>query len=136
MRNQRPASIAHHIANMMAEDFTDMGISASQPVDTLNQMSCTTPDMSYTEDNTDNDEFTADELKIAKRFIELIGDVDRARDIIDRVDECQDCLGLIDDEYSDDETIEMISDMVPDSLDLPTNKAIEITSLYNPGAMR
>lgn len=79
---------------------------------------------------TDGDQgFSEQELKIAKRFIELVGGVDRAKEILDKVDECEDCLELLEDD-DDDATIAQVAGTIPSSPDLPTG----LSSLYNPSA--
>lgn len=87
--------------------------------------------------NCDEEEgsFTATQLKIAKRFIELMGGAEKARAIVDKVDECEECLDLIDDDdqvrgNSDSSMIDKISGMLPGLPDLP----MELSNLYNPAA--
>lgn len=74
-------------------------------------------------------QFTDLELKLAKRFLELIGGPERARDLINKCDECQECLGLVGDD--DENTITSISQNIPSDVDLPTQNS---SSLYNPSA--
>lgn len=79
--------------------------------------------------------FNEQELRMAKHFVELMGSADRARDAISKVDECLDCLGLVDDEC-DQSTIDNLADAVPSSPDMPTNvrKALDLSTLYNDAA--
>lgn len=80
-----------------------------------------------------DEEFTEQELKIAKRFVELMGSADKARAAVDKVDEYQECLGLLDDEDEqerDGNTIEKLAGMMPGLPDLP----MELSGLYNPSA--
>lgn len=74
--------------------------------------------------------FTEFQLKVAKRFIEIMGNADKARSVIDKVDDCQECLGLVDDEENDGDAIGQMADMMPGSPDLP----MELSNLYNPSA--
>jgi hypothetical protein len=77
-------------------------------------------------------EFTDLEMRLAKRFLELIGGPERARDLINKCDECEDCLGLV---GTDDESqIASISELIPTDVDLPTPSRSNISSLYNPNA--
>lgn len=80
----------------------------------------------------ETDGFTTQQLKIAKKFIELMGGADRAREAVDKVDDCMECLDIIDDEPVVDEVqgIEAMAGMMPDSPDLPMGLA----NLYNPSA--
>lgn len=71
------------------------------------------------------------ELKIANRFIELVGGAERARELISKCDECNECLGLVDDES---DSIEGVAAMMPVSADLPTGRGMEMSALYNPSA--
>ncbi len=86
----------------------------------------------YCEDGDTN--FTEQHLRLAKRFIELMGGADRAREVLDKVDDCEDCLGLIDDNQSaadsDSAAIEKMAGMLPNLPDLP----MALSNLYNPGA--
>jgi hypothetical protein len=77
-------------------------------------------------------EFTDLEMRLAKRFLELIGGPERARDLINKCDECEDCLGLV---GGDDESqISSISELIPSEVDLPTPSRSDLSSLYNPNA--
>ncbi len=85
----------------------------------------------------DSQGFTEKELKLTKRFVELVGGADRARELLDKVDECEDCLGLIDDEESsDDDIINHMAGLMPLSADLPTgiSNSLGMSALYNPSA--
>lgn len=83
--------------------------------------------------------YSESELKIAKRFVELIGGCDRARELLDKVAECEECLGLLDDEGSgsDENTIQKMAVMMPLQPDLPTSvkNGMDLASLYNPSAV-
>lgn len=85
-------------------------------------------------DEDDDGSFNEFQLRVAKRFIELMGSADKARAVIDKVDECEECLGLIDDDDIRDDhdasMIQKISSMLPGLPDLP----MELSNLYNPSA--
>lgn len=87
-----------------------------------------------TEPDCEEDGFTATQLRIAKRFIELMGGADKARAAVDKVDEGEEFLGLIDDDRvrndSDVSAISKIAGMLPGTPDLP----MELSNLYNPAA--
>jgi hypothetical protein len=88
----------------------------------------------------DSEGYTAQELKLAKRFIELVGSADRARELVDKVDDCEDCLQLIDDRESerrDLSQIEKMAGLLPDLPDLPmaTRAVTDLSTLYNPSAV-
>lgn len=78
-------------------------------------------------------EFTELELKLARRFIELVGGAERARDLVNKCDECAECLGLVDD--TDTDTIESMAAVIPSDVDLPTPRGVDISTLYNPNAI-
>jgi len=82
------------------------------PLLTINQ----TP---YQDDSQhDEDCFSDEELKMAKKFIEFFGgDSDRAREIIDKASDCEECLGMIDNEEED---ISMMAATMPETPDMPT----------------
>lgn len=81
----------------------------------------------YQSSSEDDTSLTPIQLKIAKRFVELMGGADKARVAVDKVDECEECLGIIDDD-EDDANIERMSDMIPNMPDLPTG----LSGMYNP----
>jgi hypothetical protein len=85
---------------------------------------------------------TALELRLATRFAELVGGTKRAKEIIDKVSECQQTLG-VDEQIAqiDTERINAMADMMPFDADLPTQRsagmprqASDFSSLYNPSA--
>lgn len=80
----------------------------------------------------EENKFTDLELRIGRRFLELVGGIERARDLVNRCDECEECLGLVDDD--DEETINGVASMIPDEVDMPT-KQQDISTLYNPSAI-
>ena len=83
---------------------------------------------------TEDDElgFTSQQLKIAKRFVELMGGADKARAAIDKVDECDECLDMVDDDQEgDSEAIERMAGMLPSQPDLP----MALSNMYNPSAV-
>lgn len=87
---------------------------------------------SYENHDEDEGHFNATQLKIAKRFVELMGGADKARAAIDKVDECEDCLDLIDDDRmradSESSMISKMAGMLPGTPDLPMG----LSNLYNP----
>ncbi len=116
------------------------GSAATRDDGMLDDTESTTVILSEPECGSDDEEGNLNEfqLRVAKRFIDLMGGADRAHAAIDKVDECEDCLGLIDDEDDDDQIrsdhdssmIEKISGMLPGLPDLP----MELSNLYNPSA--
>lgn len=96
----------------------------------------TTVYMTEPESDEDVNHFNPTQLKIAKRFIELMGGADKARAAIDKVDEGEEFLGLIDDDDdgvradSDSSMISKMAGMLPGTPDLP----MELSNLYNPAA--
>lgn len=79
-------------------------------------------------------EFSELELRLANRFLELIGGAERARDVINKCEECNECLGLTDDD-SEEGSIDNIAAMIPSSSDLPTARGTSMSTLYNPNAV-
>ena len=65
-------------------------------------------------------------LDLAKRYIELAGGIENARDLLDKLEECGECLGVEPDET---EAIEGISDTMPSMPDLPNTPS----SQFDPG---
>ena len=62
---------------------------------------------------------TDEELKLAKKFISMVGGGERAQKIMDKAYECEDCLGMLDSEDEDMQVISQISSMIPTEVDMP-----------------
>jgi hypothetical protein len=77
-------------------------------------------------------DFTELEYKLTKRFLELIGGTERAREIINKCDDCEECLNLV--TADDDDVINSIASTMPDDVGLPTN-IVNMSSLYNPSTI-
>jgi len=102
--------------------------------------------MAYASQNSEEasstSDFSALELRLATRFIELVGGPRRVKELLEKIDECQRCLGVDEQlEQLDSERINALADMVPNSSDLPTSRASmryspseSFASLYNPNA--
>jgi len=116
------------IARLMNEDFGSPSIMANSDGAQMAPTQLDDADVGHGCGNEEPDGFQEEELRMAKRFVELMGSAERAREAVDRVDQCEECLDLID----DDSSIEAIATMVPLSPDMPSGKAIEMSTLYNP----
>lgn len=121
----------------MTSMSTMMGSSSTRDDATLDDGETTTVILAEPEascDGEDGEKLSEFQLKVTKRYLELMGGADRARMAIDKVDECEECLGLIDDDdVRDDSDASMISKMagmLPGLPDLP----MELSNLYNPAA--
>lgn len=138
MRNPQAA-----IARLMCEDIdmvsplsgmqsqTAMGMSGSDS-EAQNVM------LTSSEPTEEEEKPTTEQLKITKRFVELVGGMENARTLLDKLDECDDCIDLLDDEGIEHHETGMISQMaelVPDLPDLPTMNSLSLSALYNPSAM-
>lgn len=86
--------------------------------------------------------FTAIELKLTARFIELVGGFDRACDLIKKIKEVQNVLDVDEEsETIESNRIDAVADLMPSDVDLPTKQdpgtftvASNFSSLYNPNA--
>jgi len=136
MSNNRDIATILHLM----EDSTSMGGIAT-PLAMMVDPEITTfkPNGGYEEpDNTGK--FSAIEIRLAKRFVELVGGYDRAKTVISKVQECEECLGIDDESdqqepQSEEDQIGQMAGMMPYSSDLPTGKNRNFSSLYNPSAM-
>lgn len=125
------------IAALMTESYLDGAAMAQQEQDLPmggTEIEILNTDTDELEEPQEDEGFTEQELKLAKRFVELIGGTDRARYAIEKIDECDDCLDLIDDE---EDQISSFADSMPDLPDLPTalQNNLNLSSLYNPSAI-
>lgn len=91
---------------------------------TINQMPVGDEEAEYEES-----ECSEEELKLAKKFVELVGDPERARELVDKVADCEDCLGII----GDEENIDMMADIMPDMPDMPTSGSMAVQ--FDPNSM-
>lgn len=91
----------------------------------------TTPTQ-ISEPECDEEGFNEPELRLAKRFIELVGGAERARELVEKVAECEECLGIVDDD--DEDIIDHISSTMPTHADLPTGlyNGMGMAAQYNP----
>lgn len=71
---------------------------------------------------TESHSFTAQEVKLARRFVQLIGDPSKARDLVERVVQADADINVEPDyEQIDRQTIDHIGNMTPDEPDSPVN---------------
>lgn len=131
-RNRPTRSLQEQIAHMMCEDYnldTDGDLNANFTSDSGDYQS------SNDEYGRTDDEFTDDELRLAKQFIDSIGSVDRASELLSKVESCEDCLGLVGDD--DDDIINDIATMIPSDVDMPNSihNMNHLGAMYNSSAM-
>lgn len=97
---------------------------------------------SYEQTPQDSDKYTALELRLAARFVELVGGSERACDLIKKIKEVQEVLDPDrQSAASDSQNIDAIAGLVPSDVDLPTGREqgsfkamANLSSLYNPNA--
>ena len=82
-----------------------------------------------TQDLTIGETFTEKEIRIGKRFIELAGGHERARDLLDKIIQSDHIFGITDDQ-ADQAQIDMIAQSVPEEPDYPT----DFSSRFNPSS--
>lgn len=92
-----------------------MTTQAPAPLMTFNQLPGMGCQGNECDQETAEQTFSERDLKIAKRFIELIGGADRAKELIEKVVECEECLGLVD----DNENINAFANSMPEYPDMP-----------------
>jgi hypothetical protein len=73
---------------------------------------------------------TPDLIQLATDLVRAAGSADRAREVIDKVDDVQEVLDI-----DDEETIAGIADMMPVTPDLPNNRHNELgmSAMFDPG---
>lgn len=75
--------------------------------------------MGYGQDSSEDCEVSDDELNLAKKFITMLGGVERAQKVMDKAAECEDCLGMVDTDEQDEQMIAHISSFIPSDVDMP-----------------
>lgn len=100
MQTQQPSEVIRLIAEAMIPDLQyDGGLESNDG---------------------DIDRFDEEELLIAKRFIELVGGPERAKNLLDKVTDCAECLGILGDgDDAELNEIEVIGQSTPMAPDLP-----------------
>lgn len=79
-----------------------------------------------------NETYTEKEVKIAKRFIHLLGDKERARRLLDKVIAADEMIGIEDSAVADQNNIEKIASLIPSEVDHPT----DYSPAFNPSSYR
>lgn len=74
--------------------------------------------------NDQSEIFTDREMQLAKRFIQLIGNMDRVDKLLDKIDSDCGC------DTTEEDTISQIAQVVPTDVDMPN-----MAPRYNPGAI-
>lgn len=133
MRSRTPQNHVDQIASMLSEDPLAggaMGQNAMQMASSMLDMAGSEPMSQHEMEGMSDEpeEFDEQEMRIAKRFIELIGSPERAQELLDKVSDCEECLGLVDDDSS---AIEQISMVMPATPDMPTMG--NISAQFDPG---
>lgn len=83
------------------------------------------------EDLTIGETYTDKEIKIGRRFVELMGSHERARDLLDKIVQSDQIFGVTDEE-NDANQIEQIASNVPEMPDLATN----FSARFDPSSYR
>lgn len=72
------------------------------------------------EDDDGEEKFTSDDYMLAKQLISQVGSAERARELLDNLDNVYQMLDM--DPESDDKQIALIAGSTPNDIDLPTNR--------------
>lgn len=110
-----PGADTGDVGNMMAGMMDTMGV---------------TPEEEQYDDN-----FNDAEMKLAKRFIEIVGCPDRAAELLDKAIEGLDYLGMVNDneDGEDSNAIDAMAQAMPTDADAPTTIAHMVSS-FDPNA--
>jgi hypothetical protein len=68
------------------------------------------------------EDFSEQEMRLAKKFIELVGCPERATELLNKAVECGECLGML----SDEDAIQKISNVIPNYPDEPMDNNLMI----------
>jgi len=133
-------NIANHIAQLMVEQMPSPGTTstmsgASQAQSAMGGSPGEAAPPSIVMDLTGEEEecgqFRPEDIAAAKDLIALVGGADRARELIDKVDEA---LEVFDDGAEDAETIDLVASLIPEVPDMPMQKSFtRISSMSDPG---
>ena len=90
-------------------------------------------EMNSTEDLTVGETFSDREVKIGKRFIELLGGHNRARDLLDKIIQSDQIFGITDDQQ-DAAQIGQIADDTPDHPDFASDFTPNFSARFDPSS--
>lgn len=77
-------------------------------------------------------QFLPEHVQAAKDLIAMVGGADKARELIDKVD---DALDVFDDGGQEEEAIDLVASLMPEVPDMPMQKSItRISSMFDPNA--
>ena len=77
-------------------------------------------------------QFKPEHIQAAKDLITMVGSADKARELIDKVDEA---LEVFDDGGEDEQAIDLVASLIPEIPDMPMQKSItSISSRFDPSA--
>ena len=105
-------TISRLMCEMDPSGFSGGMMTGVQPFTTINQLPFGNQQQN---DNSEETDFSEQELRVAKKFVELIGCPERASELIDKISECEDCLGLVGDEDEDD--MNFVASTIPRNAD-------------------
>lgn len=79
-----------------------------------------------------DEQFDPEHVAAAKELIALVGGADKARELIDKVDEAME---VFDDGQDDAKTIDLVAELIPDMPDMPMHRSMtRISSMYDPSS--
>jgi hypothetical protein len=85
----------------------------------------------------EEEDITEEELRLAKRYIDIMGSPERAQEALQRVLECEDCLGILDDDQGrESEIIGAIAAATPDDVDMPAEIPVDVSKIYDVSKLR
>jgi hypothetical protein len=76
--------------------------------------------------------FSQEQFQAARDLIAMTGSADRARELIDKID---DAVEVLDDSGAEEQAIDMVADLIPQTPDAPMGRGVlSIQSMFNPSS--
>lgn len=137
--NTRRQNIITEMANMMTEQIPAPGMTSGGGAEAQSAMnmlpgSTAQPDMTLDLgcEVEENEQFQPEHVQAAKDLIAMVGGADKARELIDKVD---DALEVFENGADEEQAIDLVASLMPDMADIPMQKSItRISSMFDPSA--
>jgi len=137
--NTHQVNLITEMAKMMTEQIPAPGMTSGGGAEAQSAMNMLPGDANQPEvaidmgcEDEENTQFQPEHIQAAKDLIAMVGGADKARELIDKVD---DALEVFETEADDEQAIDLVASLMPDVADMPMQKSItRISSMFDPSA--